>query len=64
MGVNVAPEFLKLAYIFLNHKIGLVTFHYLGFLVGANPPRLPTWEPIIESLRKRLGMWDNKCEFS
>ncbi|WJX91754.1 hypothetical protein P8452_73481 [Trifolium repens] len=60
MGVNVSNDFLRLASIFLNCKIGVVPFKYLGLPVGANIRRALTWEPLISSLRKRLGNWNNK----
>jgi hypothetical protein len=60
MGVNVSQQFLRLASVFLNCRIGAVPFKYLGLLVGANIRRIATWEPLINSLRKRLGGWSNK----
>jgi hypothetical protein len=59
MGVNVSNDFIRLASSFLNSKVGLVPFIYLGLPVGANPRRVSTWEPMIEALRKRLGVWSN-----
>jgi hypothetical protein len=60
MGVNVPHDFLRLAAVFLNCKVGLVPFKYLGLPVGVNPRRLATWEPLINSLRKRPGSWSCK----
>jgi hypothetical protein len=60
MGVNVSQEFLSLASTFLNCKVSSIPFTYLGLPVGANPRRVSTWEPLLESLRKRLGVWSNK----
>jgi hypothetical protein len=60
MGVNVSNDFIRLASSFLNSKVALVPFIYLGLPVGANPRRVSTWEPMIEALRKRLGVWSNK----
>ncbi|MCI20629.1 RNA-directed DNA polymerase (Reverse transcriptase) [Trifolium medium] len=40
--------------------MGTVPFSYLGLPVGANSRSLSTWEPMIASLRKRLGTWRNK----
>jgi hypothetical protein len=60
MGVNVSQEFMALASTFLNCKSSLIPFIYLGLPVGANPRRLSTWEPLIESLRKRLGSWSHR----
>jgi hypothetical protein len=60
MGLNVSQEFMSLASSFLNCKTSFVPFKYLGLPVGANPRRLFTWEPLLDSLRKRLGGWGNK----
>jgi hypothetical protein len=60
MGVNVAHEFMSMASIFLNCRKGTIPFKYLGLLVGANLRSASTWEPLISSLRKRLGNWNNK----
>jgi hypothetical protein len=55
MGVNVPPDFLRLASVFLNCRVGTIPFKYLGLPIGANPRLLTTWEPLLASLRKRLG---------
>jgi hypothetical protein len=60
MGVDVLQQFLRLASVFLNCRIGAVPFKYLGLPVGANIRKIATWEPLINSLRKRLGTWSNK----
>jgi hypothetical protein len=60
MGVNVSQDFMRLASIFLNCRVGVLPFNYLGLPVGANPRRASTWEPMLNSLRKRLGVWGNK----
>jgi hypothetical protein len=60
MGVNVSNDFIRLASVFLNCKVGSVPFKYLGLPVGANPRRASTWEPLLETLRQRLGRWGNK----
>ncbi|MCI00054.1 non-LTR retroelement reverse transcriptase-like related, partial [Trifolium medium] len=45
---------MRLASTFLNCRVGGIPFQYLGLLVGANPRCMSTWEPMLESLRKRL----------
>jgi hypothetical protein len=60
MGINVSQDFMMVASTFLNCKISTIPFVYLGLPVGANPRRLATWEPLIQSLRRRLGAWCNK----
>jgi hypothetical protein len=58
MGVNVSEEFMRVASVFLNCRVSSIPFKYLGLPVGANPRRASTWEPLIDSLRKRLGAWE------
>jgi hypothetical protein len=60
MGVNVSHDFMTVASSFLNCKVSSILFVYLGLPVGANPRRMTTWEPLLESLRKCLGSWGNK----
>jgi hypothetical protein len=60
MGINVSQDFLILASTFLNCGASSIPFIYLGLPVGASPRRMATWEPLLESLRKRLGVWGNK----
>jgi hypothetical protein len=60
MGVNVPHDFLRLASIFLSCRTSTIPFTYLGLPVGASHRRASTWEPLINSLRKRLGGWGNK----
>jgi hypothetical protein len=60
MGVNVRSDFVELACTFLNCKHGEVPFKYLGLLVGANPRRIATWEPVLAYLKKRLSLWGKK----
>jgi hypothetical protein len=55
MGVNVSAEFLEMASIFLNCKVGSMPFLYLGLPVGANPKKLSTWEPVLERINARLS---------
>jgi hypothetical protein len=60
LGVNVSDNFMCLASVFLNCRIGGVPFKYLGLPVGASIRREATWEPLVASLRKRLGGWENR----
>jgi hypothetical protein len=60
MGINVSNDFLRLALAFLNCRVSSLPFKYLGLPVGANPRRVSTWEPLLDALRKRLGVWSNK----
>jgi hypothetical protein len=60
MGVNVSTEFLGVAERFLHCRIGSIPFIYLGLSVGANHRKEVTWQPLLDSLAKRLGVWRNK----
>jgi hypothetical protein len=60
LGVNVSQDFMRLASVFLNCRTGSIPFKYLGLPVGANIRRVSTWEPLISSLRNRLGSWANR----
>jgi len=61
MGVNVSLEFLEMASNFLNCNVGSLPFTYLGFSVGANAHCMATWEPMLEKIRNKLNLWDNRC---
>lgn len=60
MWVNVAESFMLSAAVFLNCKKASLPFKYLGLLVGANPRRLSTWQPLLDVLLKRLTSWKNR----
>jgi len=45
---------------FLHCREGVVPFKYLGLSVGANSRKVPTWEPMLDQLKKRLNSWGNK----
>jgi hypothetical protein len=60
LGVNVSADFMRLASVFLDSRIGSVPFKYLGLPVGANIRRASTWDPLVNSLRKRLDGWANR----
>jgi hypothetical protein len=60
IGVNVSTEFLGVAERFLHYKIGSVPFTYLGLPVGANHRKEATWQPLLDSLTRCLGVWGNR----
>lgn len=41
-------------------KIGTLPLNCLGILLGADPRKISTWEPIVEKFRMRLESW--KCK--
>ncbi|MCH79913.1 ribonuclease H protein, partial [Trifolium medium] len=60
MGVNVSNEFMNMGAEFLNCRLGSVPFKYLGLPVGANPRRLVTWQPLLNTLQNKLSVWGNR----
>jgi hypothetical protein len=61
IGINVEDTWLKEAAAVLNCKVGSLPFNYLGLPIGADPRKARTWEPVINSLRKRLLSWKNQA---
>ena len=43
MGVNVVESWLVEVQLFLNCKVGQLSFVYLGLPIGRNPRRLSLW---------------------
>jgi hypothetical protein len=60
MGVNMSSEFLGVTERFLHCRIGSIPFIYLGLHVGANHRKEITWQPLLDTLVKRLRVWRNK----
>jgi len=60
IGVNVREDFMEMACNFLNCSKGCIPFNYLGLPVGANGRSVSTWEPLVESLNRRLNSWGHK----
>ncbi|PNX89544.1 ribonuclease H, partial [Trifolium pratense] len=59
-GINVGERFLEAAANFLLCKSESIPFKFLGLPVGANPRRLNTWKPVVESMLKRLSGWNGR----
>ncbi|CAJ2658171.1 unnamed protein product [Trifolium pratense] len=51
--------FLRASSSFLHCGVDSIPFRFLGIPVGANPRRKATWLPIIDSMKKRLGVWNS-----
>jgi len=60
IGVNVPSDLMSMACNFLNCCEETLPFKYLGLLVGANPKSMPTWEPLLEKLRRKFNSWGNR----
>lgn len=59
LGVNVGDVWLERAAGFLNCKIGVFPFVYLGLPIGADARKKSTWVPVVEKIRRRLSSWDS-----
>jgi hypothetical protein len=59
-GINLDDRFLRASSSFLHCGVDSIPFRFLGISVGANPRRKSTWLPIIESMNKRLGVWNGR----
>ncbi|CAJ2672826.1 unnamed protein product [Trifolium pratense] len=59
-GINVDANFLAAAASFLSCSFDSIPFKFLGISVGANPRRQDTWQPIVDSLTKRLSSWSGR----
>lgn len=59
-GTNLQDNFLSAASHFLSCCTRRIPFKFLGLPVGANPRRCSTWEPIVDSLKKRLAVWKGR----
>ncbi|CAJ2637732.1 unnamed protein product [Trifolium pratense] len=59
-GINVEANFLDAAASFLSCSSDSIPFKFLGIPVGANPRRQDTWQPIVDSMTKRLSSWSGR----
>ncbi|CAJ2670830.1 unnamed protein product [Trifolium pratense] len=59
-GINLDDSFLNAASSFLHCGVETIPFRFLGIPVGANPRRRATWNPIIQSMEKRLCGWNGR----
>lgn len=58
-GVHVKDKFLMVVSNFLSFIIDAIPFKLLGVLVGSNPRRYVTWNPLIKYMKRELSIW--KC---
>ncbi|MCH82139.1 cytochrome P450, partial [Trifolium medium] len=58
-GVNVSGDFLDVTERFLQCSRASLPFTYLGLPEGANARKLSTWKPLIDTISKKLGTWNN-----
>ncbi|GKV43338.1 hypothetical protein SLEP1_g50641 [Rubroshorea leprosula] len=60
IGVNTDEEWLRKMAWLLNCKIGSHPCKYLGVPLGANPSRIDTWKPLIETFSRKLSVWKGR----
>ncbi|PNX72998.1 cysteine-rich receptor-like protein kinase [Trifolium pratense] len=60
VGINICQCWLEEAASILNCKVGCLPFKYLGLPIDANPRRVSTWKPVIDTVRSRLSKWKHK----
>ncbi|XP_019416450.1 PREDICTED: uncharacterized protein LOC109327752 [Lupinus angustifolius] len=60
IGMKSKRDFVQMAIEKLCCEAGAIPFKFLGIPVGANPKRVFTWSPIINSFKKKLSLWHHK----
>ncbi|CAL0318682.1 unnamed protein product [Lupinus luteus] len=60
IGINSGGGFSQMAANKLLCNVGSIPFKFLGISVGATPRRIATWNPVMESFKKRLSAWHQK----
>ncbi|XP_057452728.1 uncharacterized protein LOC130744569 [Lotus japonicus] len=59
-GVNANSSMVQQAATWWNFKIGTLPFIYLGSPLGGNPRRLSFWNPVLENMTAKLGLWSSR----
>ncbi|GKV05111.1 hypothetical protein SLEP1_g17152 [Rubroshorea leprosula] len=60
IGVNTNEEWINRMAWMLNCKMDSLPYKYLGMPMGANPRRVDTWKPLIETFRRKLSVWKGR----
>ncbi|XP_058751462.1 uncharacterized mitochondrial protein AtMg01250-like [Vicia villosa] len=60
IGVNINSHFMGVATNFLNCREEAKEFKFLGILIGANPRRISTWNPLLNKVRRKLNSWKGR----
>ncbi|XP_058775034.1 uncharacterized protein LOC131649281 [Vicia villosa] len=60
IGINISDNLMEAASSLLSCKVEGKVFSFLGILVGANPRRISTWNPLLDKIKKRLSSWKNR----
>ena len=59
-GVNIPLTWLTEAASVLNCRTGSIPFLYLGLPIGGDGRKLSFWKPVVDQIRARLSVWNNK----
>ncbi|XP_057415858.1 uncharacterized protein LOC130710563 [Lotus japonicus] len=59
-GVNAPPSLIQQAETWWNFKICSLPFIYLGSPLGGNPRHLSLWNPVLENMTAKLGLWSSR----
>ncbi|KAL8517156.1 hypothetical protein ACS0TY_015391 [Phlomoides rotata] len=60
MDLNVDRENLAYMTDILGCEVGLIHFSYLGLNVGINHRRVASWDKLVDKIRRRLALWNDK----
>ncbi|GKU98657.1 hypothetical protein SLEP1_g11630 [Rubroshorea leprosula] len=60
IGVNTDEDWIRSMAWMLNCKTESLPCKYLGMPLGANPKRITTWRPLIDSFRRKLSVWKGR----
>lgn len=60
-GVKVLNQDVEVLAQVMGCKIESLPIKYLGLPLGANPRRIKTWEPVIDSFERALSIWRRRC---
>ncbi|KAL8463642.1 hypothetical protein ACS0TY_034336 [Phlomoides rotata] len=60
MGLNVDRENLAYMADILGCEVGVIHFFYLGLNVGINNRQAASWDKLVDKIRRRLALWNDK----
>ncbi|KAL8514880.1 hypothetical protein ACS0TY_013820 [Phlomoides rotata] len=60
MGLNEGNESLSIMVEILGCEVGQIPFPYMGLNVGVNHQRSTSWDKLVNKIRRRLALWNDK----
>ncbi|XP_058726246.1 uncharacterized protein LOC131597572 [Vicia villosa] len=60
IGVNITPHFMGVATNFLSFRPEEREFKFLDILIGSNPRRISSWNPLLDNVRRKLSSWKGR----